>query len=377
MQKRIKRIAIIGDFLSSLGGTELYNTQLSILLKRSSVDVRFFVGERPKRKEWKEILYENNIPVIVNPFPQLKFGTRLSEKLFMRLVRLYFLIWQPEIIFTHPVGKMIISFFEQTNSNIPVIATEWTTPGKTSQHWYQPDLLENINKVTAIIATCEASVVGLRKFLKFEGKIVQIPHLVDYPQGNIKFDVENRYSIGCVTRLAVEKGLDFLISATSILVSKDNKYTLHIYGHGSEEKHLSELIKCFGLTKNVFFEGTFLPLKDLDRIARKHCLFVQPSLFESIPTSIVELMARNRVIVATRVGGIPEVINYKNYSTLVEPGDSVGLAKIICDLVNDKKKLIQLSRQSAEIYQNLYDMKTAYKKIFNLFQEVYNTCKHN
>lgn len=370
-KKTKKKIAILGDFLSSLGGTEMYNVQLAILLKEDGYDVKFFIGERPKRKEWLELLKKNRIHFYVNPFPQLKIKDRLSEQLYVILIRILFIFWKPNLLFTHPAGKMILSYLVQTQASTPIVATEWTTPGEMTKHWYQKDLKERINEIDTFIATCNTSKKGLHNYLGYNGMIKVIPHLISSPN-HFDFKIENKFSLGCISRFSVEKGLDYLIAAMSFIIRKYPQATLHLYGHGIDEKRMKDQITCFGLEKNIFLEGTYLPLVGIDRIAERHCIFIQPSLFESIPTTIIELAARKRVIVATNVGGIPEILSSYPTSLLCEPGDSQQLARNVTQLLNDNNLLSDLSDKSFRAYSEKYDIHKNYAQIKDIFEKIFS-----
>jgi len=256
------------------------------------------------------------------------------------------------------MGKLVKVWLDNKERiKIPVVATEITTPCSSTRHWYSDNLFQKINMFDAIIAWSKASKNGVKKFLGYKGRTFIIPHFISEPNSIINFigptDTNNQ-SLGCISRLSPEKGLCYLIAAMSFVVKQYPKSTLHIYGQGREEESLQYLVKCFGLESNIIFEGTFEPFIGIDKIASKHNIFVQPSLFEGMSISMLELMLRKRAIIATKVGGNPELFGKSHAGILVERGNTQALAKKIISLLNNPTKQAELSRKSFQTFKEKY-----------------------
>ena len=236
--------------------------------------------------------------------------------------------WQPDVIFAHPSGKILIAFLKNHPDNkIPVLAMEYTAPNDSAKHWCHPALKYIQDHITAYIAKCDETEEGLRKYFGYQGKIYRLPNLVAKAPDEYTAMTGDHLSVGCVVRLSPEKGIGFLLGAWKQVVSEMPQAKLHIYGHGLHEQYYQLLTDDLGIRGSVYFEGTFAPLAGLDESARRHKIFVQPSLFESILNSMVELMLRKRAIVATAAGGIPEVMSpAENEEILVLPGSTDKLA---------------------------------------------------
>lgn len=84
-------------------------------------------------------------------------------------------------------------------------------------------------------------------------------------------------------------------------------------------------------------------------------LFVMPSLSEGMPIALLEAMARGLPIVATRTGGMGELLTHGRDAVLVEPGDAVGLAKAIGDLVEDPERRSALGLAAVDRTRRLSD----------------------
>lgn len=75
-------------------------------------------------------------------------------------------LWKPDVVHSCPMGKLIKVWLEVKNRpKIPVVATEMTTPGPDTKHWYSNDLFQKINMIDAVIAWSKASERGSRNFL--------------------------------------------------------------------------------------------------------------------------------------------------------------------------------------------------------------------
>lgn len=373
---QVKKVAIFSDFFNSLGGTEYYNFLLAKSLIEKGIDVKVFIGERPKLKYWTELLDKNNIEYFYPKKFHDDLSSRKIEKNFIKKVIKVMKSWQPDVIHTHPAGKMVISWLENDKSQfkkIPIVATEWTTPAENTVHWYQPELKKYINKIDAFIATCVKSKKGIKNFNNYNGKIFLVPHLLNKPQSNYGFEKEKFLSVGCISRLSPEKGIDFLLGAWKKVQDKFPSASLHIYGHGIDEMHLKELVKALNIKDSVVFEGVFKPLYGIDEIAKKHLIFIQPSLFESIPTSILELMARKRIIIATNVGGVCEVINEKyNSGVLINSGSTQEIYESLINIFSSYEKSLTLSNNAYNVYKRKYNLSNIINSILKIYSTVCN-----
>jgi glycosyltransferase involved in cell wall biosynthesis len=111
----------------------------------------------------------------------------------------------------------------------------------------------------------------------------------------------------CVARLASEKGLSILLHAAARLRSMGLRFDLDLVGDGPMRAALVELADGLGLASSVHFLGWKTGSAVRECLERSRAL-VLPSLAEGLPVVIVEAMAMGRAVVATSVGGIPELV---------------------------------------------------------------------
>jgi len=105
------------------------------------------------------------------------------------------------------------------------------------------------------------------------------------------------------------KGIDFAIKTIAYLKNKRNlKVELYILGHGTLLNEYQELARSLEVGDQVFFDG-LLPLEQVSKWLDNLDIYIQPSLTEGLPRSLIEAMSRGLPCIASNVGGIPELLN--------------------------------------------------------------------
>lgn len=136
-------------------------------------------------------------------------------------------------------------------------------------------------------------------------------------------------------RLAWAKGYADLISALEIIIKEDSRIYCLIAGDGELYESLDAQIKKVGLAEHILLLG-YLPRKEVLSLIKASNIFVMPSRSEGTPIALLEAAALCRPILATSVGGIPELLENGKECLLVPPLDPLELAKGIQNLVTDK-----------------------------------------
>ena len=143
--------------------------------------------------------------------------------------------------------------------------------------------------------------------------------------------------IGTVANLFPRKGYDVMLQAMPIIHAKAPHAHYLIIGMGGNayEQQLRRQVKQFCLEKYVHFLGfhsDFSCLAALD-------VYVQPSRMEGLGIAVLEAMAMNRPVVATDVGGLPEIVQHQRTGLLVKPDDAHALAEAILTFLSDPERL--------------------------------------
>lgn len=146
-----------------------------------------------------------------------------------------------------------------------------------------------------------------------------------------------------IGRLSPEKGYDILLDALRDLDQRGRQnWTADIIGPGADLPHLREKAERFGIANRVTFAGPVQWGPELFARLDRAELYVLPSLTEGMPRALLEAMARGLPVVATRVGGVPDLVDDR---VLVPPGDADAMATAIGEFVAAPAKLAALSGQ--------------------------------
>jgi glycosyltransferase involved in cell wall biosynthesis len=155
-------------------------------------------------------------------------------------------------------------------------------------------------------------------------------------------------------RLSPEKGHAYLIDAVSAIVSMSPEVKLKVLiaGSGPSEKKLKEQVSEKGLNQRVKLIGH---CSDLDGLFSIADLFVLPSLSEGSPNVLLESMAARVPIVATKVGGVTELVKNGESAILVPPADSESLKTAMLELLTNRSRGIQLANVAFEDARLLFN----------------------
>ncbi|MBI4709035.1 MAG: glycosyltransferase family 4 protein [Candidatus Portnoybacteria bacterium] len=161
------------------------------------------------------------------------------------------------------------------------------------------------------------------------------------------------FLVGTIAYFYPEKNLDLLIDAAALIFGapklKDKKILFLFIGSGQQENNLKLKIKNLKLGNKVLLIGSIPKaheyLKALD-------VFVLPSLKEGLPYTILEAMAAGIPIIASNIGGIPEMISDNHNGFLISPDDAETLAERILQVLENKELTQRFSQNSLEKVKN-------------------------
>jgi glycosyltransferase involved in cell wall biosynthesis len=165
--------------------------------------------------------------------------------------------------------------------------------------------------------------------------------------------------IGTIANLYKTKGLEYLIEAIKILTTYNSQLTALIIGGGTERKNLEDLISQLNLKSRVFLLGN---IKNAAELLPAFDIYANSSVKEGFPYSILEAMSAGLPIVATEVGGIPEMINDGKNGLLVESQNPQALAEKIKILIEDENLRKIFGEETKQKVKDEFEMEKMIKK---------------
>jgi glycosyltransferase involved in cell wall biosynthesis len=171
-----------------------------------------------------------------------------------------------------------------------------------------------------------------------------------------------------VCQLRPEKALDLLVEATGKVLERFPDVRVLIAGDGPEEEALRDQIAAAGLDDCVLLIGTRRDVPDLLATAD---IAVCCSDFEGTPLSVMEYMGAGRPVVATRVGGLPEMIEHEVHGLLFERRDVSGLAGALGELLGQPARARAMGVRGRDRQRQEFDLETMVRNLGELYEMLY------
>jgi glycosyltransferase involved in cell wall biosynthesis len=158
-------------------------------------------------------------------------------------------------------------------------------------------------------------------------------------------------------------------------VAKSNIDSVMVVGRGTDED--SFIASARSYTGDNFHKIEFLGARsDIEELLERANLFVLSSKFEGLPISIIEAMSKGLPILASSVGGIPELVLHGVNGYLFEPGNHEVLASYINELSLDKNKIRSFGAASFERYSAEFSAESMTRKVIDAYFSIVNKGKH-
>lgn len=169
---------------------------------------------------------------------------------------------------------------------------------------------------------------------------------VDVPPSGIQRDhINAKFSMFAAGRLHAVKGFDFLLQACRKLIDSGLNFSCRMAGEGNEREHLEELLDQLALRNHVALLGQQSGAR-LESHYQAADLVVLTSKSEGIPLVLMEAMAREKIVLAPRITGIPELIIHGRTGFLYAPGDLADfVAKVL--MIERSLRSLQVIRRAA------------------------------
>ncbi|MFC0679126.1 glycosyltransferase [Lysobacter korlensis] len=252
------------------------------------------------------------------------------------------------------VAKMI------AGTDAPLIASERNQQVKKPK-WYWPIKRFVLTRSAGVIANSEAGAHTTAKYTGLERAFFDtIPNGVQIPPEAVPAERERvRAELGVpdgrmlclfVGRLVPQKNLDCLVAALAQLEPARRPWVA-LAGDGPLREHVANLARSLGVAGDVHFLGE---RSDATRLMQAADFLVLPSHFEGLSNSLLESMAAGCPVIASAVGGTPELIEHGKTGMLFPSDDAPALAARIAELSASAERRAQLSQAARDYVSRTY-----------------------
>ncbi len=182
------------------------------------------------------------------------------------------------------------------------------------------------------------------------------------------FDLSDKeFVVGSVGRLHLQKGHHYLIEAFAQMISKVPEARLLIVGDGELRETLERQVRQDGLEGKVIFTGS---RSDVPSIMKALDIFVLASLWEGEPNVVLEAMATGLPVIATSVGGAPELVIHGETGLLIPSRDPSALLEALLALKNSPELCSRMSRAARQRTIELFSVERMIQQTQNLYEEL-------
>ncbi len=306
--------------------------------KKDSMHERFIIERWPSKRptKWQDFFFYLRMLKIHRPVLVLgNFAATniviLGGWLFGTSNRITYYHTASDYHFMHGLTKWVQLFKKKRKSLIYKLCTQIITVSKATKE----DIIQNFN------------VSG--------DKVEVYQNALRDPQIPIKPIHERSNDLICVARLVFGKGQDILIHAMARLVTIMPDVKLKFLGSGEALNSLTELVHDLDLGNNIEFLGNVPHNEVLERIADSKILIL-PTRFEATPYVIIEALSTGTPIIASNVGGIPEMINEGVEGSLVPSEDPEELFRAILRMFSNPQKMETISHMARNRFLKSFEL---------------------
>jgi glycosyltransferase involved in cell wall biosynthesis len=322
---RMRIIYVVNNLV--IGGAERHLTRLlGALYSSDQWDVSVYCLER--KGPYLKTMEAMGIEVVG---PSTPWSARRVPSALLALYR-YLRQERPLIVHAYLIEAGVLGAMAARLARVPFVLT-----CRRYVHAFRGQQFRRYRVMTAIMDRCSDVVIAVCEAACeqaiHEGtpaeKVIVVENSVPLtrevpPRGNL---FNGDPVIGSVGSLHVRKGYRYLIEATPLVLTELPEARFVLVGGGPERPRLEQLAAELGVAGRVQFLGQRTDISDL---LPGFDVFVLPSITEGMPNAVLEAMAAGIPVVASRVGGVPEIVQDGETGLLVEPESPSDLA---CSLV--------------------------------------------
>lgn len=355
---------------SGFGGAQRYVYDLAVNLPKDQYDVAVACGVQEGNDELIRRLAANDIPTL--EIPHLA-----RDVVFIKEVRAFLAMLdivqaaRPDILHVNSSKAAGLGALAGRVLGVKkIIFTIHGWPFRERRNILWRFGVWIISLITLLLAT-RAIAVSEKDFLDspLQGKTIIIKNGVENREALSRNDARETLSpqsagnelwVGTIAELTKNKGVDVLVRA----VERVEEVRVLLIGDGEDRGKLKKLVSSLGIQDRVLFLGN---IPDASRLLRALDVFVLPSRKEGLPYTLLEAGMAELPVVASAVGGIPEVIRDKETGLLVPPENETALASALKGLIEAPEKRTWFGRNLRALVEREYSFKEMLEKTLKAY----------
>jgi glycosyltransferase involved in cell wall biosynthesis len=305
---------------------------------------------------------------------KIYFNNKLDFFLNTITVRKYLSLINPDLIHAHYATSY--GYLGARANFHPFVITGWGADifDSPKNVLMKQLLISSFKKADAVTVLSKITKTEISKLTN--KNVTLIPFGVDIEKFK-KRDLakDNFIRIGTVRTLSEKYGVEFLIRAFSIVCKRHDNIKLEIVGDGPLRSFLESLAKELGVFDKVTFHGYVNQNADFEKyinLMSSFDVFAILSILDSetFGVAAVEASSCSLPIIATDVGGLPEVVQNNETGFLVPPKDFIATANALEKLILDESLRIKMGLQGRLKVENEYFWKNNVNKMVNLYKDI-------
>jgi len=174
--------------------------------------------------------------------------------------------------------------------------------------------------------------------------------------------------VGGVMRFSNEKNITLWLKVAKLITQVNNKVTFQIIGDGPQRSKIQKMIKKYHLSGVVTIHS---PTKDVYLKMINFDVFLQTSLIEGLPNSLIEAQLLGIPVVATNAGGSAEAFINKHSGFICPPGDAKSLSEAVLILLRDREMNSEFSINARKYSISKFDIENIALEYMNLYNTVF------
>ncbi len=177
---------------------------------------------------------------------------------------------------------------------------------------------------------------------------------------------DDEFVVGTAVVLSEQKGIQYLIDSAKEVCPIINNIKFLIIGDGPLKNKLQKQVSENNLSDRVIFLGY---RKDIPQLISSFDIYVLPSLWEGLPLALLEALALGKPIIATDVGGNPEIVENGVNGYIIPPKNSNAITKKILSIYNNKNSIEEIRLNNIKKFKSAFSLETMVQNYSDLFRQ--------